>query len=91
MPEKGQRLAFWLCLRLDGFSGWGLFCLSRKFCNLFILGKQLQLLHALGFGPETMPVRPVQLVLKLFNFQGQRLYFCRQKLTHLPQFGGVFR
>ena len=101
MPEKGQRLAFWLCLRLNW---WGLFSLGRTFCNLFILGKQLQLVHALRFGSEPlsliaaqstagqwMPIGPVQLVLKLLNLQGQRLYFRRQKLIYLPQFCGVFR
>lgn len=72
-----QRFALGLFLWFNRFSRRGLCSLYRRLCNLLILGKQLQLVHALGFGSEPVPVRPVQLVLKLFNLQGQRLYFGR--------------
>ena len=57
---------------------------------LILLQIEVELIQILGFAAEPMPVCPVQLVLKLFDLEAQRLDLIDQKFADCTQFGGIF-
>ena len=70
-------------------------CLGPRLRRLHNLGVLLQveieLIQTFRFGAEAMAVGAVQLVLKLFDLEAQRLDLISQKAVHSPQLHRVFR